>query len=298
MSRSLQLIRKTTPIEPEIEWCFVSLGSMARYEQILPTDQDNALIYRIAGDTISTKCKDSMLRFGRRVNKWLVELGFESCPANVMSGNPEWCKPLDEWKNTFEKWFITPTPKNVMNTTIFFDMRAIYGSIHLVNDLKTYWGHLLQKHPDFLSYLAADALKSPAPIGFFRHFLVEKNGTHKDQFDLKARSLMPIVDAARLFALSLGITYETSTTERLDAICVHYENEPDKVDLFSALKKAYINLLSFRAQAAAKNDDSGRFINIEKLDRYDRQILKQCFRPVSELSQWIEQKFDTALLNR
>lgn len=298
MSKSLKLIRRTTPIEPEIDWCFVSLGSMARYEQIWPTDQDNALIYRINGDTISAKCKESMLRFGRKVNAWLEELGFENCPANIMAGNPEWCKTDEEWKSTFEKWIRTPSPKNVMHTTIFFDMRAIYGSIQLVNDLKTHWKHLLEKHRDFLSYLGADALKSPAPIGFFRHFLVEKNGSHKDQFDLKTRSIMPIVDAARLFALSLGLTYEVSTTDRLDAIMQHVENDADKVDLFNALKKAYGHILSFRAKASLQNQDSGRFININELDRYDRQILKQCFRPVSELSALIEQKFDTALVNR
>lgn len=296
ISRALLLVRKQISIQPDIEWCWVNIGSMARYEQILPTDQDNALIYRLKKETNADKAKESMLQFGRKANEWLNELGFENCPANMMAGNPDWCKPLDVWKETFTKWIRTPIPKNVMHTTIFFDMRAVNGSIQLVNELKAHWKEQLKIHPNFLTYLAADSLKNPAPIGFFRHFLVEKNGSHKDQFDLKARSLMPIVDASRLFALSLGLTFEISTIDRLDAIIEHFSDHPDKVDLFTSVKKAYIRLLAFRAKSSVQNQDSGRFINIDSLDRYDRQLLKQCFRPVSELAHFIEQRFDTALL--
>jgi CBS domain-containing protein len=299
IKKAASLIVISHQILADIKWCWVSMGSMARHEQLFPTDQDNALIYTIPENASSQKndetYKEALLAFSTSLKNFLVECGFESCPANMMASNPELCLTLTEWKEKFTKWIQTPSPKNVMNSTIFFDMKAVLGEEKLLTELQDFLALKLKEHPDFLTYLAADALKNPLPIGFFKQFVVEKDGAHKDQFDIKARALMPLVDMARLFALASGYTSSIDTAARF-TVCAKDEEHHEK--LFLSAAKAHQQLLLYRFKAYKKAENSGRFLSLNELDTFDKQVLKQCFKPIDELKQIIEVRFNTAMLRR
>ena len=104
-----------------------------------------------------------------------------------------------------------------MFCTIFFDFSSVYGSHHLAVELNAFISSSIQKHPVFLNLLGKNALQNPAPLGFFRQFLVEQSGEHKNQFDIKSRAMMPLADAARLLSLELGQS-ERNTIERFQAL--------------------------------------------------------------------------------
>lgn len=271
-------------------WCWVNMGSMGRSEQLFPTDQDNAIIHK---DGISPDKRKALVHLARKVNADLMECGFEYCPAEMMAGNEKWCLSLSEWKNKFEGWILSPTPKSVMFTTIFFDMQCVYGNKLLLNELQKEIQQLLRKHPEFLSFLAKDALKNPAPLSFLNNLVVEQDGAHKNEFDIKARGLMPFVDAARVLALVKGKTAIVNTDLRLESAGKDF---PERKELFQAASKAYHRLLTYRYRQARISMDSGRFIKPDSLDSYDRQLMKQCFSPLKELQSFVRRTFDTDLL--
>lgn len=287
------------PVLNEISWCWVTMGSMARAEQLFPTDQDHALIYQLPENSkkeLDAKAvKKELIAFSESLKDFLVASGFEACPANMMASNPEWCLSLKEWKTKFESWIHTPTPKNVMHSSIFFDMKAVLGNSNLLGELQGFLNKEIKEHADFLTYLAADALKNPPPMGFFKQFVVEKDGAHKDQFDIKSRALMPLVDCARILALEAGYTQSVSTQNRF-SFCAEKEENHKKLLLSAA--KAHQQLLRYRFGAYKKTTNSGRFLSLNELDTFDKQVLKQCFKPIEALRQIIEVRFNTNLLRQ
>jgi len=44
-------------------------------------------------------------------------------------------------------------------------------------------------------------VKNRPPLGFFKTFVVEKSGEHKDKLNLKIKGIAPIIDIVRLFSL-------------------------------------------------------------------------------------------------
>ncbi|WP_317618665.1 DUF294 nucleotidyltransferase-like domain-containing protein [Chlorobaculum sp. MV4-Y] len=180
---------------PDIEFCWLSLGSEGRKEQLLRTDLDNAILFRDPENEASRETVQRVfLELGKRVTAILVACGFKPCPAEIMASNPEWCQPLSGWMNYFRKWIGTPEPKALMNSTIFFDFRPVYGSTALALEMKREINTEIARGRGFLQFFAKNALQNPPPLGFFRNFLVEKSREHAHEFDIKARAMMPLSD--------------------------------------------------------------------------------------------------------
>ncbi len=194
------------------------IGSEGRKEQTFKTDQDNAIIYADpATEAEAEAAKKYFSVFAEFVRDSLLQCGFPPCPANYMASNPQWCQPLKVWKKYFSTWISTPTPEAVLNSVAFFDFRPMYGETSLAEMLRDHLNALLKDQKVFLGYLANMAIKNQPPIGFFKSFVVDKDGEHKDELNLKIKGLAPLVDILRLFALEKGIR-ETSTMERIETL--------------------------------------------------------------------------------
>ncbi|HMS99420.1 MAG TPA: DUF294 nucleotidyltransferase-like domain-containing protein, partial [Saprospiraceae bacterium] len=269
-----------------ISFCWLSLGSEGREEQLLRTDQDNALVFTSALPVEAAK--KLLLPFAQKVNEFLAHVGFEYCPANMMAGNAMWCLSLEEWKAVFSKWIHQPGEKEIMMSTIFFDYRPVYGNKELAAELTDHIFHLLDRQDLFLHLLAKNALENPPPLSFFRNFVVEKNGEHKNDFDLKLRAMMPLADAARLLILSKRLGGENNTVKRYLKMA---ETEPENASLYQMAADAYEVLLRIRASSGLKHKDSGRYIQPEALDKMVKLHLRNSFIPIDELHQLIMVRF-------
>lgn len=191
-------------------FAFMVMGSEGRREQTLKTDQDNAIIYHDGNDGPR---HTYFLKLGSTICGWLNEIGYHFCKGEVMASNPRWCQPLSVWKSNLRSWFREAEPEDVLRSAIFFDFRCARGDHDLVDELRRCLGEQLAQWPQFLGYLAMNAQHFRPPLGFFRNFLVESKGEHRDTFDMK-KVMTPIVDFARIHALKNGIE-ATSTPERL-----------------------------------------------------------------------------------
>ncbi|GAA5034876.1 hypothetical protein GCM10011506_28930 [Marivirga lumbricoides] len=274
--------------QPDVPFAWISLGSEGREEQLLKTDQDNALIFGEVSAPQLNYVKEYFLQLARRVNDILFQAGFAYCPANMMAGNPEWCLSISEWKNRFKGWIHSPEKEALLLSTIFFDYRYVSGDQQLVKKLNTFLKSEVQANKIFLNFLAKNATKNPAPLSFFKNLVVERSGAHKEEFDLKARALMPLTDIARVLCLEAGNIEIKNTVERYRFLA---NEDVSRKELYLQAAQAYEFLIHFRALEGIRNSDSGRFIIINQITKFDRQVLRNSFEPIYLLQQMIELKF-------
>ena len=175
-----------------------------------------------------------------------------------------------------------------MMCTIFFDYRPVYGDLSLVENLTDHISGLLDQQEVFLQLLAKNALENPPPLSFFRNFIVEKNGEHKDSFDIKLRAMMPLVDAARLLILSRQIKEVNNTSKRFLALA---ESDPNNAELYHMAADAYEILIRIRTSQGFQSHDSGRYIQPEMMDKMQRLQLRNAFQPIDEIQKLIKIKF-------
>ena len=274
--------------EPPTKFAWLALGSQGRKEQLLLTDQDNALVFEDVPKEEYKSTKEYFLKLAKSVTEKLNTIGFEFCPAEMMASNKKWCLSVTEWKRQFNNWITHPDADKIMLCTIFFDYDLIYGDKQLVEEISDSIFKSIDKYEIFLNFLGLNALKNPPPLSFFRQFLVEDSGEHKDQFDIKARAMMPLVDSARLLVLSQNIKDYNNTILRFEKLA---ELEPQNKDLYLSCISAFKVLLRFRTNQGIKHNDSGRFIDLKTLTKDDRLKLKGCFKPIKDIQELIQVRF-------
>jgi CBS domain-containing protein len=279
--------------KPPVKFAWLALGSQGRSEQLLQTDQDNALIYEDVSEELQESTKKYFLELASHINKGLFDIGYDYCPAEMMASNPKWCLSLNEWKQTVYQW-ITNTGKNeVLLSFIFFDYSLSYGDSELSNSLSDFIFETIKSNPIFYAHLVSGALQSPSPTGFFRDFLLEQNGINKDFFDIKNRALMPLADAARVLILYHAVKSISNTVQRFEKLS---ELEPENGELYLACAYSYKVLLKFRTTQGLMHNDSGQFITLESLSKSEKIKLKSTFKTIKELKEIITLKFNISNL--
>ena len=289
--KAIELSLEEMDKQPPVKFGWLALGSQGRKEQLLMTDQDNALVFEDVPHEKYQPTKQYFLQLAKKVTEKLNDIGFEYCPADMMASNPNWCLSLTEWKNQFDAWIKTPTEDAMMMCTIFFDYDLVYGDKKLVNEMSDSIYESINSYEIFLNFLGRNALRNPPPIGFFRQFLVENDGEHKDQFDIKSRALMPLVDAARLLTLSHSIKDKNNTVSRFKKLI---KVEPKNQDLYLSCIDSFNILLQFRTQQGLTNKDSGRYVDLNKLSKSEKLSLKGCFKPIRDVQDLLNIRYNLA----
>jgi CBS domain-containing protein len=134
------------------------------------------------------------------------------------------------------------------------------------------------------------------PIGFFGSFVVEKSGEHKDQLNLKARGINPLVDMVRFFALEKG-TRATGTRERIEALReTHFIVREDAEELLQALD--FLLLLRAHSQFRQAGDGApiDNFITPSRLTNLEKRITKEAFQLISRVQDQVLERYKAAIL--
>jgi CBS domain-containing protein len=278
---------------PPVKFAWLALGSQGRSEQMLHTDQDNAIVYENVSDVFKEETKVYFLKFAALVNKGLFEIGYDYCPAEMMASNSKWCMSLEEWKNQVHHWITNPGKNEVLLSFIFFDYSLTHGDAAIVDELSESIFEHVKANPIFYVHLVSGALQSPSPTGFFRQFLVEQDGANKDHFDIKRRALMPLTDAARVLILSHSVKSISNTAERFEKLA---ELEPNNRELYLSCSYSFKALLKFRTKQGLLHHDSGQFIALESLSKMEKIKLKRTFKTIKELQELISVRFNVSNL--
>jgi CBS domain-containing protein len=268
---------------PPVRFVFMIMGSEGRHEQTLKTDQDNAIVYDDPSAGAAGAVHEYFLKLGDRVCTWLDQCGYRFCNANVMARNPMLCQPLSVWKRRFSDWIHTAEAEDLLYSSIFFDFRGGYGQLALIDQLRGYLMESLVGWSGFFRHLTQNALLHKPPLGFFRNFVVESKGEHRNKFDIK-RAMLPIVDYARVYALKHGIV-ETNTLDRLHQL-MQKEILPAKD--YSEIEQGYRFMMQLRFARQVKaiiEEDAppDNYVNPKELSGLEQRLLKEIFIRIGNL---------------
>ena len=273
------------------KFAFMIMGSEGRGEQTLKTDQDNAIIFEDVPADIENDVRDYFLRFGETACDLLNRAGYAFCEGNVMAKNPKLCQPISTWKTYFSEWIHAAEAEDLLQASIFFDFKLGYGEKNLIEELRLHLFDSLEGWAGFFWHLSENALHFRPPIGFFRNFVVESKGEHRDKFDIKS-AMTPIVDFARIYALRHKIE-ETNTLKRLGHLnLIDVINQKE----YEELEKAYSFLMQLRLvrQVTAIIDEKSKpdnYINPKSLTRIEQRMLKEIFARVENFQKKLEVDF-------
>ncbi len=267
----------------ELEFCWLAFGSEGRHEQTLSTDQDNGIIYALPAGAEPEGCKQAILKFARAVNEDLAACGFPLCKGNIMASNPELCLTLEQWQRRFAAWIDEPDPQALLNATIFFDFRPLYGNEEWSNRLRAHLFARAKDNSAFLRMMAGNALSAQPPLGRIRDFVTDDDPKHPGTIDLKKVGARLFVDAARILSLRTGIA-SSSTVQRLrqagKKLGVAADETSAVIEGFN-----FIQLLRLRSQHLETEHDApgDNRVNPDRLNELDRRILKEAFRQARKL---------------
>jgi len=271
-----------------VPYAWVAAGSHARREQSSHSDQDNALI-------ISNKMKPEddvwFAALAKFVCDGLAQCGYIYCPGDVMATNPKWRQPVKQWSEYFSNWITTPSPKALMYSSIFFDLRVVAGDEGLLDNIRK---KMLQQSPNndlFLAHLTFNALKLKPPLGFFRDFVLVHDGKHNDTLDLKHNGIAPIVDLARIYSLAEGID-EVSTIERLKQVSgtksLSEEGAANLLDAFEFISNLRIE---HQAKQITNGFETDNYMSPAEISKLERAHLKDAFKVIQTLQAYVEMRY-------
>lgn len=264
---------------PPLRYAWIVFGSQAREAQTARTDQDNGIV--LERDAVGEEAT-YFAKLAAIVCDGLDRLGYVYCPGEVMALNVKWRVSLAKWKRHFDRWIDQPTPKSVMYCSIFFDIRCVYGASELVEALQTHASTRAKDNRIFRRFMAANALTHKPPLGFFRRFVQESDGSHSEGLNLKHRGIVPITGLVRIRALEAGIK-EANTYRRIElATACGAMNEDDASSLRDALR--LINRIRLNHQSAQlmAGEKPTNYVPIEDLSPLLRRNLKAAFMLVEE----------------
>ncbi|EDL52348.1 hypothetical protein VSAK1_07264 [Vibrio mediterranei AK1] len=262
-----------------IPYCFLALGSMGRDEQLVVTDQDNAIILDDSYD--EKKHGKYFEAFAKFICDALADCGYSYCTGDIMATNPEWRMTRKEWEACFSDWIDDPNPKALLNASIFFDLDGVYGKLKWAEQLNSFIVRRARRNNRFLACLARNALNRKPPLGFFKDFVMEKDGQHNNSINLKRRGTAPLVDLIRVHALAVG-SRSTNSFERLDDI--HEAGILPKGrarDLKDALEFISMVRISHQAIDVEQGIEPDNNIEPENLSDFERRNLKDAFQILS-----------------
>ncbi len=266
------------------------LGSEGRGEQILRTDQDNAIVFENGFDP--EEKETLLLHFIETLDK----IGFPRCPGNVMVINPKWAKELDAYKEDIRKWISTPSADGMMDMAIVYDTYAVAGNIDIFKELRTYLLEKIKAHKEFLSYFARSIESFESPLGLFSRFITDEQG-HKDEIDIKKGALFALIHGVRALSLEYGIR-KTNTTQRIKELHeLGYMNKEDARDLLETLE--VINTLRLHAQLEKLQQGSeiDNYICLNTLGKLERDTLKEALKTVEQFKKRVAYHFHLSMVS-
>lgn len=274
-----KLYELVLPKELRHNACFIVMGSEGRNEQIIKTDQDNALVIKNGIEVEQYKFYMNI------ITKNLIDFGYPICEGNIMVSNPFWCKTVNEYKNETARWIEAPGIQNYMDLAIFFDSFAVAGNKELLINLKDDLFNKLHDKDVFMAYFAKATLAFDTPN------TVTNIMTKSYIIDIKKTAVFPIVQGIRSLALREKIR-ETTTIKRIKILEDRRVLEKDKA---AELLEAFDFVNTIRLKSQLFDIQHGKKITNEidthTLGKIERDLLKDSFKIINEFKRFISYTF-------
>ena len=282
-----RLWQLVAPAELIANSCLLVMGSEGRGEQILKTDQDNALLLR---DGFAA---DDLAAIAERFNAALADFGYPPCPGGIMLTNALWRQPLAAFKETLAGWIYGADPDGVINLAIFVDAVAVAGDASLLDEARRHMGAIMADNAGFLARFAKAADQFAEPEPWWSRFAPRRT---QQAIDLKRVGTFPIVHGARALALQHRVDAR-GTAQRLQILAERGQLRADVArDLVDTLH--LLMRLRLEQQLAARR--SGQPVDNRivpaALGALERDMLTEALAIVGRFRQHLRQHFRLDLL--
>jgi len=260
----------------------IIMGSEGRGEQILRTDQDNALILK---DNHNID-QNELIEFTEQFTKYLIEFGYPKCDGNIMVSNENWRFTQTQLKSTLHDWINSGKYDEMMNLAIFFDAKSVAGDESLLKNVKVYLMEISDFSPSFYSHFVKPIESFETPLNIFVRFILDKD-KHKNELDIKKGGIFAIVHGIRALSLENSII-ETNTIERIKEL---NNKEILNREMASELIEAFNFLLTIRLKSRLAKIDSQKqldnYINPDRLSTLEKDLLRDSFKIVNRFKKFL-----------
>jgi CBS domain-containing protein len=264
--------------DPPCPWTWLALGSEARQEQSLKTDQDNALVVDPHGTTMA-EVDPYFAALAAFVNEQLERAGIPRCKAGVIASNEEWRNTPSGWVARFTRWIDERTWMSGALSAITFDYRSVAGPLQI----EASFDEIIRAasgEPRFIRRLGETALAERPPSGFLRDLVIPKKGETVSALDVKAGGITPITNLARVYSIMSGLT-ENRTLRRLAAVTELGRIAPEtREGLEEAFRLLWQTRLEHQVHQIGEGQPADDMVDPRALGPLARQGLKEAFRMI------------------
>jgi CBS domain-containing protein len=277
-----RLWRLIAPAELQANSCLLVMGSEGRGEQILKTDQDNALLLRDGIDT------DDVERVALRFNEALAEFGYPQCPGGIMLTNPLWRQPLSGFRATLRDWVYGADPDGPMRLAIFIDAARVAGDERLLDSARDHLQNILVDNDAFLARFAAAADQFSEASPWWNWLSTRRDG---HLLDLKKLGTFPIVHGVRALALQRRVRAVGTVARLQELVALHAIDEPMARDVTDALHFLMNLKLQHQLQQRARGEVPGNLVKPSELGMLEREPLQDALAIVKRFRAFLRQHF-------
>lgn len=273
---------------PPARFVWLALGSQARKEQLVLSDQDNMIIFEDVAQEKHRDVKFYFVQLAKSVLLKMNNLGYKNCEFEHIASNIKWCKSLSDFTSIYTQWIKNPGENMSDFSGIFFDYEIIFGEIKIKDSLEIALFQALSNNNLFFDYIGNQILKIPPSFTFFKKISLEENGTNKDKFALKKKGIQYFVDTARILALKNNMKGIVNTYLRFKQMAII---DPKNKDKYLNFAENYLIVCQFRAQEGILNDNDGAFINYNTMSKVNKDELKRALHTIDDMAELIKDKF-------
>jgi CBS domain-containing protein len=260
------------------------LGSEGRWEQIVKTDQDNALIIADNFDWDD----DERTKLLNQFTEDLISIGFPRCPGNIMVSNPVWSKTTSDWKKTMESWTNDMSEESQMRMAISLDGHFVAGNKALFEEMSLWAHENLRGNDIFLAHFAQPVMTFGVPLTLFGNVKKDSEG-----LDIKKGGIFPLVHGVRALALKYRCR-QTNTYRRIEELidkgAIHERLGRNLESALSLFMQLRLDTQLQQLQDAGTDDGSKvthNRIQVKHLNRLDRDLLREALHVIKEFKEWL-----------
>jgi CBS domain-containing protein len=257
-----------------VAWAWLALGSVARREMTLASDQDNAFAY---ADDAGNEAVEFFARVATDVNDGLARCGFGEDNAEVLARSPRWRMSAGEWRDELQACLEHPDRSHLVRAAVTFDFRHVGGGLEIVPSLVEVL-RSAREYPDFLGRLARTVTDWPVPLKRRGKFDTDEEG----RIDLKKGGALPVANLARFYAISSGITTSGTLARLLAAEDTGHLDAVQATNLREAFSLVARIRLEHHAACLRAGSPLDNLVDPEGLPELQRATLREALQEVAE----------------
>lgn len=284
-----KIFELVTPESWHSRAALILLGSEGRSEQIMRTDQDNALVFEEGFEPADAK------EVTERFLEVLDEIGFPRCSGGIMVINEKWRKSLSAYRTEIDSAIEHPDYEKLMDMAILFDSVAVGGNRALHKEIKTYLMKRVSENPSILIHFAKAIENFESPLGLFSRF-VSKDKEHKGEINIKKGALFALVHGCRALALEYGIA-STNTSVRIKELNnAGFMDKETATELMEALEVLHTFRLHAQIEKSHREARIDNYIPVEDLSKLERDLLKDALKSVDQFRKLVAHHFHLSIV--